>query len=92
MPSIRSISCDKNILKVLDRKATYIFDASKIPPDKNSVVKLENYINTQWIPSLEITDYQLEVHIFSVSPLLLTAYTANIGEKIPINWWVTSQE
>ena len=88
MPSIHSISCDKNMLKIVDRKSTHIFDASKIPVDKDSIAKLENYINTQWIPSLEITDYQLEVHIFSVSPLSLTAYTANIGEKIPTDWWL----
>ena len=92
MPSIRSVSVDKNMLKVIDRKSIFIFDASNIPPDKDSVAKLQNYINDTWIPSLEITDYQMAVHIFSVSPLSLTVYTANIGEKIPVNWWVVPQE
>lgn len=91
MPPIQSISCDKNELKFVAQKATNLFDISKFPPEKDSVAKAEDYINNFWIPSLRITDYQLEVHVFSLSPLELTVYSANIGEKIQQNWWIINE-
>lgn len=33
-------------------------------------------------------DYQMVVHIFTFSPLSLTAYTADLGDNIPNNWWL----
>lgn len=88
MPAIREIKFDKNSLTLVDHKTTHTFDVSKIPVGKDTIAKLELYINTVWIPSLNITDYQLEIHIFSVSPLVLTAFSADIGIKIPTDWWV----
>lgn len=88
MPAIRGISFDKNMLKIVDHKTTHSFDISKIPPDKDTIQKAETHTNSTWIPSLNITEYQLEVHIFSVSPLVLTVYAADIGIRIPQDWWV----
>lgn len=91
MPPIRSISCDKNSLIVVDGKSTHTFDVSKIPIGKDTIPKLESYINSIWIPSLQL-DYEMEVHVLSVSPLVLNVYTANKGEKIPTEWWIESIE
>ena len=87
MPAIKSINCNNNILTVFDQDGSYEFDAGDIPNNADSIQTLEDYLNNEWFPSLA-TDAQIKVHIFSVSPLFLTAWTANIGEECPINWWV----
>ena len=87
MPAIKSINCENNKLIVFDQDGSYEFDAGDIPNDANTVQKLEDYLNNEWLPTVA-GDYQIKVHIFSVSPLTLTAFTADIGESIPENWWV----
>ena len=86
MPAIKSVSFDKNILQVIDRKTVYSFDSSQVPKG-STISSLETYLNTVWLPAHSSKDYQIQVHIFSVSPLSLTAYTADLGETIPSNWW-----
>lgn len=90
MPPIRSISCDKNSLEFTDSKGnTHTFDITKVvSSDKSSIAKLENYINTQWLPPLINGAYIMEVHIFNLQPLHLTVFCANAGENIPQDWWI----
>lgn len=97
MPAIRQISVDKNALTFTDKYGKQnVFDISDVPVklflDPQCITKLEEHINTVWLPPLLNNDLQVVVHIFSVSPLFLTVYTANIDEKIPQDWWIDSSD
>lgn len=91
MPAIQEINVSKNSLTLVDRKGKHTFDVSKIPvgilASQTSIQQTEDYINNVWLPSLKITDYQVQVHVFSVSPLFLTCYAADLKEVIPLDWW-----
>lgn len=91
MPPIRKINCG-NELRFTDQKGIeYKFDFSDVPmgviADKNPINKLEQHLNNNILPNITKGQYQMRVHVFSVSPLNLTVCAANIGETIPDNWW-----
>ncbi len=87
MPAIKSTSCEENKLTVVDQDSTYVFDASDIPVDKTTIQEVEDYINNEWLPENCNGDYQIKVHIFTVSPLVLTVWTADLDVVCPSNWW-----
>ncbi len=90
MPAIISTNCENNKLTVIDQSGSYEFDAVDIPNDVDSITQLENYLNDEWLPSnvyfIE-KSYQIKVHIFSVSPLVLTVWAADLDVVCPSNWW-----
>lgn len=88
MPTIQSIDITKNSLILIDYKGKYVFDTSKIPPDKDSILKLETYLNDEWLPPLTRREYQTQVKVFSLSPLKMSCAIADDKEIIPQNWWV----
>lgn len=88
MPPIQYIKCEDGLIEFMDKSRTKkVLVASDIPADKNTIAKIESWINNDWIP-LNVSGYQMQVHIISKSPLRATIYTANNGEKIPDNWWL----
>lgn len=97
MPPVQAISVDKNRLTVRDARAVSTFDATQIPANKTLVADLEDYLNTVYLPSVVPTTaitlgtqpaYQLVAHVYSVSPLVVTAWCANAEEPPPpADWW-----
>lgn len=88
MPPIRSIRCIDNLIEVLDyRGVPFTLVASAIPPQHNTIAKVETYINTVWIPA-NVSGYQMQVHVTTLSPLRVILGTWNAGLTIPPNWWV----
>ena len=88
MPPIRSVKCADDLLEFTDsRDVTKTLQAIAIPPNQNTIAKIETYINNVWIPT-NVSGFQMQVHIFSRSPLRLTVFTANLGIAIPANWWM----
>lgn len=85
MPPIRQIQLNDNQIILVD-KTTKILNAADIPASQNTLSKVENWINTTWLPT-NITEYQAQVHVFSLNPLRCTLGTWNLGEIIPTNWW-----
>lgn len=86
MPAINSINC-ANGLVFVDDGGEHSFGVSDIPADKDTVQKLEDYLNNEFLPNNSSGGYKIKVHVFSLSPLLLTAYTADLDVNIPNNWW-----
>lgn len=86
MPPVRSISCSADLIEILDQFGIKNLNGQLIPPAQNTPAKVENWVNTVWIPA-NIVGYQMRVHVFSISPVIATVGTWNLGETIDPNWW-----
>lgn len=87
MPSVRSIRCSDDVIKVTDYRGTRQILASAIPAVNATVAQAEAWINNVWIPA-NITGYLMAVHIFSLNPLRATVCTSNVGTPILDGWWL----
>lgn len=85
MPPIRSIKCDKNGIEINDKNVISKLVPSDIPQTQTTPQDAKTWVNTNW--SRNVTDYKVEVHIYSLSPFSAGIYTCNLGEVIPPNWW-----
>lgn len=91
MPAIKSISVENNKLTVYDSFDSYVFTVNDVPvgifTSGNPTQELEDYLNETWLPSVANGNYQIKVHVFSVSPLALTVWTGDPEVVCPDNWW-----
>ena len=85
MPPVRSIDLTDG-LRLIDSTGTKVITAATIPAQQDTIAKAEGWCNT-WLAG-QISGYQAVVHVFALSPLRLTIYTAELGRTIPANWWV----
>lgn len=86
MPSVRNITITPTSLTFTDHRGVVkTFLASDIPQSANTAAKAENFANS-WCAA-NVDGYQMRVHVFTLSPLLFTVGTWNIGETINANWW-----
>ena len=85
MPSVRSIDLT-NGLRLIDAAGTKVITAATIPAQQDTLAKAEGWRNT-WLAG-QVNGYQAVVHLFSLNPLQLAIYTAELGRAIPANWWV----
>ena len=87
MPPIRSVRCTDNRIEFTDYAGVArVLTAAAIPQSQNTVARVENYLNTVWIPA-NVTGYQMRIHVFQLNPLRVTVGTWNMGLTIPTNWW-----
>lgn len=87
MPPIRNITITPTQFSFTDKSGvakTFVYSA--LPATQDTPAKAETFINT-WCAA-NISDYQMVVHVFSISPVQLTVWTGNLGVTIPANWWV----
>ena len=89
MPPVRAVSFGDNWLTLVDRTGTKTYTAAMLPGSVDTAQKAEDAINA-WLVA-NITDYQVRVHVFSLSPLRVTVGTWNTGASIPQNWWNVGQ-
>ncbi len=88
MVAIRSISFTNNRLVFIDGdNIPHSFSQTDIPQGILDALSLENYLNTQWLPQIINGEHQMQVHVFSFSPLSLTTICANNDVQIQANWW-----
>lgn len=86
-PPVRSVVFTATMLRTIDHRGTRTLLTSAIPATNNTAATVETYINTVWIPA-NISGYQMQVHVFTRSPLRLIVWTGNLGETVPPDWWV----
>lgn len=84
MPPIRSIAIGADSVTINGVRGTRTFLASDIPPG-STIAQAETFANT-WLTN-NILEAKVMVHVFSLSPLLWTIGTFNLGIAIPANWW-----
>lgn len=88
MPPIQKTNCVRDQLSFTDgRGIQRTINFLDIPSLSRSVDLAERYINEVWIPTV-VQGYQMEVHVFSVSPMVLSVITQNLGRPIPSGWWL----
>ena len=85
-PPIRSVTIIDNQFVITSPFGTKTFTASLVPGTNTTIATVEAWINGTWIPA-NITQYQVQVHVFSLNPLKVTVGTWNLGAAIPANWW-----
>lgn len=85
MPPIRSVTIGPTSATIIGTKGTRTFTYSTVPGNQDTPAKVEGFVNT-WCSS-NITECQVVCHVFSVSPLVVTFGTFNLGVSIPSNWW-----
>lgn len=89
-PPIRSITITDNQIQFVDyRGGTRTIAAASIPVAQNTAAKVETYLNTTWLPSVRGADYQIVIHVFSISPLKAAVLVTGVGVSVPANWWIT---
>lgn len=87
MPPIRAIRLEADALHLDDGvQGARVFPWSTLPTNPRTVAGVESAV-TAWLRQSADGAYQVAVHCFSVDPLHLTIYTANLGEPIPADWW-----
>lgn len=86
MPQVQSVVIGSDSVTIVQNGVTRTLLFADIPPQNNTAEKIENHANTWAATNLPLC--QTRVHVFSVSPLLLTVGTWNLGVTIPSDWWL----
>lgn len=86
MPPVRAVSFVDDVLTIDDLRGQKVLLKSQAPANVNSIAKWETFAN-DWAAT-NIPDYQVRVHITSLTPLRGTIGTWNLGDTIPVNWWL----
>lgn len=63
------------------------FTAAMIPGTAKTPQALTDFLNNVWLPSLNLP-FQAQAKVLTFTPLTVTAYTADFGTVIPLNWWL----
>ena len=89
MPNIKGIDLSDGV-KILSGEINTLsphFTAAQITSylASRSIAQTETQVNN--FLSNAIKGEQIQIHIFSTSPLKVTCIVANLGVVIPPNWW-----
>ncbi len=87
MPQIQSVAVTPTSITLTLKSGTKTFLASDIPGSQDTPAKAEATANT-WAAA-NITECQVRVHVFSLSPFRWTVGTFNLGAAIPPTWWAS---
>ena len=89
MPTVRAITAIDDEFSISDhRGGTRRLQAAAIPSQHVTIAAVETYINTVWIPTNFTDDYQVRVHVLSLSPMRVNVKVWDAGLPIPATWWV----
>lgn len=88
MPPIRKIEVGSSLKFIDADNVEYVFMSSDIPQGLTTVQEVEDHINNVWLPPILNGEYQMQAHVFSLSPFVITVFSANLGVNIPANWWI----
>lgn len=89
MPPIRAMLAIGNQLDFTDMVGIRrLLRSVDIPGTENTVLRVENYVNNTYLPTVVQGAYQMRVHIIALAPLQFQVIAANIGVIIPVNWWL----
>ncbi len=88
MPAIRTVTLDSTKIAFADSLGpTKTLAVSAIPSIHNTSTLAEVWINSAWVAT-NVAGYQMQVHLFSLSPFSCNVWFGNLGVPIPANWWL----